>query len=51
MDPQGFEVKFQTLAKLAKRQIDLLYLFPSGRRNALRARVQVRCEQKVEPVK
>jgi three-Cys-motif partner protein len=30
IDPQGFEVKFDTLAKLAKRRVDLLYLFPSG---------------------
>lgn len=30
VDPQGFEVHFDTLAKLAKRRIDLLYLFPSG---------------------
>jgi len=29
VDPQGFEVEFETLAKLAKRQIDLVYLFPS----------------------
>ena len=29
MDPQGFEIRFETLAKLAKRQIDLVYLFPS----------------------
>ena len=30
MDPEGFEVDFATLAKLARRRIDLLYLFPSG---------------------
>ncbi len=30
IDPQGFEVRFETLAKLAKRQVDLLYLFPSA---------------------
>ncbi len=30
IDPEGFEVKFETLAKLAKRRVDLLYLFPSG---------------------
>jgi len=30
IDPEGFEVKFDTLAKLAKRRIDLLYLFPSA---------------------
>ncbi len=30
VDPQGFEVHFDTLAKFAKRRIDLLYLFPSG---------------------
>jgi len=30
IDPEGFEVNFSTLAKLAKRRIDLLYLFPSG---------------------
>jgi three-Cys-motif partner protein len=43
MDPQGFEVAFDTLAKLAQRQIDLLYLFPSGmgvRRNLRNFRVQ-----------
>jgi three-Cys-motif partner protein len=30
IDPEGFEVDFAMLAKLARRQIDLLYLFPSG---------------------
>lgn len=30
IDPEGFEVDFATLAKLARRPIDLLYLFPSG---------------------
>jgi three-Cys-motif partner protein len=30
VDPQGFEVDFDTLAKFAKRRIDLLYLFPSA---------------------
>ena len=30
IDPEGFEVDFATLAKLAKRRVDLLYLFPSG---------------------
>lgn len=30
VDPQGFEVDFTTLAKLARARIDLLYLFPSG---------------------
>src|SRR5271155_1675725 len=30
IDPTGFEVDFATLAKLARRRIDLLYLFPSG---------------------
>ncbi|MGH7815271.1 MAG: three-Cys-motif partner protein TcmP [Candidatus Binataceae bacterium] len=30
MDPEGFEVDFDTLAKLAKRRIDLVYLFPDG---------------------
>lgn len=30
IDPEGFEVDFATLAKLAKRRIDLIYLFPSG---------------------
>jgi three-Cys-motif partner protein len=30
IDPQGFEVHFDTLAKLAKRRVDLLYLFPAG---------------------
>jgi len=30
IDPEGFEVNFATLAKLARRRIDLLYLFPSG---------------------
>jgi three-Cys-motif partner protein len=30
IDPEGFEVDFATLVKLARRQIDLLYLFPSG---------------------
>jgi len=30
VDPQGFEVNFDTLAKFAKRRIGLLYLFPSG---------------------
>jgi three-Cys-motif partner protein len=37
IDPEGFEVKFDTLAKLAKRRIDLLYLFPTiGLRRNLR---------------
>lgn len=30
VDPEGFEVDFAMLAKLARRRIDLLYLFPSG---------------------
>jgi len=30
VDPQGFEVNFRTLAALGKRQIDVMYLFPSG---------------------
>jgi three-Cys-motif partner protein len=30
IDPEGFEVDFDTLAKLAKKRIDLLYLFASG---------------------
>ena len=30
VDPQGFEVHFDTLAKFARRRIDLLYLFPTG---------------------
>lgn len=30
IDPQGFEVKFDTLVKLARRRVDLLYWFPSG---------------------
>ena len=30
VDPQGFEVHFDTLAKFAKRRIDLLYLFATG---------------------
>ena len=30
IDPEGFEVDFATLVKLARRRIDLLYLFPSG---------------------
>lgn len=30
MDPEGFEVNFETLRLLAKRRIDVLYLFPSG---------------------
>ena len=30
IDPEGFEVDFETLAKLAKKRIDLLYLFASG---------------------
>ncbi|MGH7924340.1 MAG: three-Cys-motif partner protein TcmP [Candidatus Binatus sp.] len=43
IDPEGFEVDFETLAKLAKKRIDLLYLFASGigvrrnLKNALRA--------------
>jgi three-Cys-motif partner protein len=43
VDPQGFEVHFDTLAKLAKRRIDLLYLFPSAiglRRNWKQALTQ-----------
>jgi three-Cys-motif partner protein len=30
IDPEGFEVDFETLTKLAKKRIDLLYLFASG---------------------
>ena len=30
VDPQGFEVDFDTLVKLAKRRVDLMYLFPTG---------------------
>ena len=30
IDPEGFEVDFKTLAKLAKKRVDLLYLFASG---------------------
>jgi three-Cys-motif partner protein len=30
VDPEGFEVHFETLAKLAKKRVDLLYLFASG---------------------
>lgn len=30
LDPEGFEVTFETLRVLATRQVDLLYLFPSG---------------------
>jgi three-Cys-motif partner protein len=30
IDPEGFEVHFETLAKLAKKRVDLLYLFASG---------------------
>jgi three-Cys-motif partner protein len=39
IDPEGFEVDFGTLAKLAKKRVDLLYLFASGigvRRNLKR---------------
>lgn len=30
LDPEGFEVKFETIKILATRRIDILYLFPSG---------------------
>lgn len=30
IDPQGFEVRFDTLARLARHQVDVVYLFPSG---------------------
>jgi len=30
LDPEGFEVRFETLKLLATRRIDVLYLFPSG---------------------
>jgi three-Cys-motif partner protein len=30
LDPEGFEVRFETLRLLATRPIDILYLFPSG---------------------
>jgi three-Cys-motif partner protein len=30
LDPQGFEVKFETLRMLATKRIDILYLFPTG---------------------
>lgn len=29
-DPEGFEVRFETLRDLSRRRIDLIYLFPSG---------------------
>lgn len=44
IDPEGFEVDFATLEKLAKKRVDLLYLFASGigvrrnLKNALSAR-------------
>lgn len=30
LDPQGFEVNFETLKLLATKRIDIIYLFPSG---------------------
>jgi three-Cys-motif partner protein len=30
VDPQGFEVKFSVFGTLARRRVDILYLFPSG---------------------
>jgi len=30
LDPEGFEVKFETLKLLGARRLDILYLFPSG---------------------
>ncbi len=39
VDPEGLEVRFETLRLLASRRVDLLYLFPSGigiRRNLAR---------------
>jgi three-Cys-motif partner protein len=30
VDPEGFEVKFSTFQQLARRRIDIVYLFPSG---------------------
>lgn len=30
LDPEGFEVHFETLKLLATRRVDILYLFPSG---------------------
>jgi len=30
LDPEGFQVRFETLKLLATRQVDILYLFPSG---------------------
>jgi three-Cys-motif partner protein len=30
LDPEGFEVHFDTLAALSTRRIDIVYLFPSG---------------------
>jgi three-Cys-motif partner protein len=30
LDPQGFEVDFDTLVRLSERRMDIIYLFPSG---------------------
>ncbi len=30
VDPEGFEVDFRTIEKIARRRVDLLYLYPSG---------------------
>ncbi len=30
LDPEGFEVRFETLQRLATKRIDIIYLFPSG---------------------
>lgn len=30
LDPEGFEVHFDTLAALSRRRVDIVYLFPSG---------------------
>ncbi len=46
VDPEGFEVNFETLRVLATRRVDVLYLFPSGigiRRNLVKFAQQLHC--------
>ncbi|MFI5352752.1 MAG: three-Cys-motif partner protein TcmP [Candidatus Binatales bacterium] len=46
VDPEGFEVNFETLRVLATRRVDVFYLFPSGigiRRNLVQFAQQPHC--------
>jgi three-Cys-motif partner protein len=48
LDPEGFEVHFDTLKQLARRRIDILYLFPSG--IGIRRNLERFCKQRASPM-